>query len=75
MYLIELTDKEERRYTNVSLHKKVARVIEIMIEEDPRILERNISDFVHTAVNDKIESRYILFPDLKEKILSRLAKE
>ena len=65
----------ERNYVNVSLHKKVARIIEIMLEEDPRILERSISDFVHTAVNDKIESRYLLFPDLKNKVLTRLNTE
>ena len=64
----------QRKYDNISLHKKTKEVIKILIE-DPRILERNVSDFVHTAVKDKIDSLYILFPDLKDTVLASLGSK
>lgn len=57
----------EQNYKRVSIYKPLLAQIEKVLE-DERITQRNISEFIHSAIRDKIESYLVLFPDLKDNI-------
>ncbi|OLS32198.1 MAG: hypothetical protein HeimAB125_11360 [Candidatus Heimdallarchaeota archaeon AB_125] len=61
-------------YSTVRIDEEILKIIDELLE-DQKVMYRSRSEFVHGAVREKIESYFVLFPDLKSDVETSLKKK
>ena len=67
-------DDDKTKYSTARIDKTILDTIDEIIK-DKRIMYKSRSEFIHSTLREKLESYFILFPDLKTKLQTTSKKK